>query len=458
MAWLKPAKKGVDDWEERLQRNDPTLTAIHVFKARKFGHEEVERICTALQDNLTLTELSSSGHAMAPDTAMRVAQLLSLNRGLQSLCVGDSDFGDKALQELVAGLQSNTTLQKLDLEHRSISAEGAKSLAEALGESSGLRRLLLSRNSINDAGAAALAPCLHRLEEVNLSDCGICAQGATALAVPVAAPSSRLRCLRLEQNDIGHEGAEAIASAAASSPCLEELYLGGCAIGDAGAQALAKAVALSPTLRLLDLSQCSLTCQGAQALAEPLKHNTSLRVLRLRGNRIQGDGATALAAALTANRHLEDLDLGLNQMGPEAAELVAGGTHLRKLSLFGSRLGDPGAQRIAAIMVAETLTGLLELELAGCNISKAGMHVLFDTLQTGVAPALEVLLVAANPAVEEPGFPMQVDMLQAMRPELDVAWTVRGAGAAMPGSNSDQSTETPISPRSMPHEQVPNTA
>lgn len=39
MAWLKPAKKGVDDWEERLQRNDPTLTAIHVFKARKFGHE-----------------------------------------------------------------------------------------------------------------------------------------------------------------------------------------------------------------------------------------------------------------------------------------------------------------------------------------------------------------------------------------------------------------------------------
>lgn len=89
---------------------------------------------------------------MAPDTANRVAQLLSLNRGLQSLCVGDSDFGDKALQELVAGLQSNTTLQKLDLEHRSISAEGAKSLAEALGESSGLRRLLLSRNSINDAG------------------------------------------------------------------------------------------------------------------------------------------------------------------------------------------------------------------------------------------------------------------------------------------------------------------
>lgn len=84
------------------------------------------------------------------------------------------------------------------------------------------------------SGAAALAPCLHRLEEVNLSDCGICAQGATALAVPVAAPSSRLRCLRLEQNDIGHEGAEAIASAAASSPCLEELYLGGCAIGDAG--------------------------------------------------------------------------------------------------------------------------------------------------------------------------------------------------------------------------------
>ena len=78
------------------------------------------------------------------------------------------------------------------------------------------------------------------------------------------------------------------------------------------------------------------------------------------------------------------------QLGLAAAELVAGGKHLRKLSLFGARLGDEGARRVAAIMGAEALTGLLELELAGCSIGDRGMQALFDALQTGVAPALEV--------------------------------------------------------------------
>ena len=80
----------------------------------------------------------------------------------------------------------------------------------------------------------------------------------------------------------------------------------------------------------------------------------------------------------------------MGQIGPGAAELVGGGRHLRKLSLFNSQLGDEGAKRIAAILSSETLTGLLELELSGCGIGTEGMTVLFEALQTSVAPALEV--------------------------------------------------------------------
>ena len=256
--------------------------------------QEVHRICSALQSNTTLTELSSSGHEMQPDTAKLVAQMLSLNTALTSLCVGDRNFGDKALQELASGLQNNASLQKLDLEQRSITAEGIRALSQALNGSSGVRQLILSRNRLGNtgkgpscillesstaaigkpclalmkmqllvavrclmtfaykhrqltrqtfyvsfacyatAGAEVLAPTLQHLEEANLTDCEISAEGATALAVALAAPSSRLRCLRLQRNAIGEEGTEAIASAAAASPCLEELYLGECGIGDAG--------------------------------------------------------------------------------------------------------------------------------------------------------------------------------------------------------------------------------
>ena len=81
------------------------------------------------------------------------------------------------------------------------------------------------------------------------------------------------------------------------------------------------------------------------------------------------------------------------QLGSGAAELVACGKHLRKLSLFGAQLGNEGARQVAPIMTAEALTGLLELELSGCGIEDKGMQVLFDALQTGVAPALEVCRV-----------------------------------------------------------------
>lgn len=77
-------------------------------------------------------------------------------------------------------------------------------------------------------------------------------------------------------------------------------------------------------------------------------------------------------------------------MGPSAAELVACGKQLRKLSLFNSRLGDPGAFRVAELAAADSLTSLLELELSACSIGVQGMQSLFGALQTGVAPALEV--------------------------------------------------------------------
>ena len=84
-------------------------------------------------------------------------------------------------------------------------------------------------------------------------------------------------------------------------------------------------------------------------------------------------------------------------MGPAAAELVACGRQLRKLSLFNNRLGDGGAARVAELAAAEALTALLELELSACSIGAPGMQSLFAAMQTGVAPALEVRVLASSP-------------------------------------------------------------
>ena len=39
MAWGSSAPHGVDDWVQRLRRDDPTLTSITVLKGRTFDHE-----------------------------------------------------------------------------------------------------------------------------------------------------------------------------------------------------------------------------------------------------------------------------------------------------------------------------------------------------------------------------------------------------------------------------------
>lgn len=75
---------------------------------------------------------------------------------------------------------------------------------------------------------------MQHLETVDLSECSISAAGATALAVAVAAPSSRLQSLALSRNDLQSDGVQALASAAASSPALETLLLDDCHVGDDG--------------------------------------------------------------------------------------------------------------------------------------------------------------------------------------------------------------------------------
>ena len=80
----------------------------------------------------------------------------------------------------------------------------------------------------HSAGAEAISPCLQQLQEADLSSCGIGAPGAVHLAVPLAAPGSRLRVLRLSGNQLGPAGAQSLGQAVSCSPALEELYLADC--------------------------------------------------------------------------------------------------------------------------------------------------------------------------------------------------------------------------------------
>ncbi|KAK9821726.1 hypothetical protein WJX81_005923 [Elliptochloris bilobata] len=452
MAWGAAGTRGVEDWVQRLAANDPTLTSIHVFRDRRFGVEELTALREVLRSNTHLAELSAGGLPLPPPAAEILGDIIAASPSLASLCAGDAATNDESIASLAAGLARSHSLQRLDLGHRAVCAAGAAALARALtsgGLANGggalapapsfpsLHTLVLAGNGgLGDAGAAVLAPAAVVLRELDLSACGLGPEGAAALARAAgggvgasAGPYGRLEVLRLGRNALGPAGAAALA-ALVGGKGLRELHLPGTGIGDAGLTSLATCLTAASGLALLDVTGCGVGASGAAALTTALTAGAPLASVCLRGNAIGPAGAEALGAALARTATLEELDVGSNQMGEAAAALLVPAPRLRRLSLFGNALGDAGVGRLADSLAAAAHTALLELDLAGCGVSAASVERLFAVLEGGAAPALEMLVLGANEAAEQPDFPGRVEALWAMRPGLDIAWRPSDVGAA----------------------------
>ncbi|CAL5227399.1 g10354 [Coccomyxa viridis] len=456
-AWGAPGSgAGVDEWVEQLQSNDPKLTSISIFRTRKFGHEEVKKLTAALEGNTTLHELTACHHPLSVDDAHCFAAALRSNSSLRSLSVGDASFGDEAIAVLAQGLSGNTALQKLDLEGKGLGTAGATALAQNIDADTGLRHLILTSNSLGDDGAAAVAPALHNIAHVELQNCGIGAAGvrsiaeaaesnngssskrASAMSLPElaangvlpessqeTASSSRLHILRLDGNAAGLGAGKAL------QPLLghvRELYVSSMGLGDEGIQSLVESLSTKSSLRLLDISDNGIGPKGAASLAAALEKLPGLAVLRLRGNCIGDEGAAALSSAMPGSG-LQELDVGHNEITIGAAALVQKGMKLKKLSLFANKVGDTGASDIAEALSAGSYVHLQELDLSANDIGTLGVRRLCDVLESQAAPALEILILAVNPGIEDEGFLGQVEILRAARTELDVAWRTGDAAS-----------------------------
>ena len=94
-------------------------------------------------------------------------------------------------------------------------------------------------------------------------------------------------------------------------------------IGDEGAKAIADALKSNTSLTTIDLRGNNIGDEGAKAIAEALKGNTSLTSINLSNNNIGDEGAKAIADALKFNTSLTTIDLDNNNLGDEGKKAVA---------------------------------------------------------------------------------------------------------------------------------------
>ena len=161
----------------------------------------------------------------------------------------------------------------------------------------------------------------RRVGKLNIS----CNRFGPRCGVQAAEILSHDQCeaLDVSWNNIGVQGAGAIARCLHTSRALVHLNLASNNLGTAGAQLVALALADNRSLRSLSLGFNAILGRGALELSRALKVNRTLRVLDVRSNAIGPQGAFALADALRRNPVVEKIFLVDNDIGTEGAEEFA---------------------------------------------------------------------------------------------------------------------------------------
>jgi Ran GTPase-activating protein (RanGAP) involved in mRNA processing and transport len=150
----------------------------------------------------------------------------------------------------------------------------------ALADSGFLRNLVdldLQFNQLGAAGARILAAALHP---------------------PLETGQRRLRSLNLLANELGPEGAGALATSMVGLASLEDLHLGDNRLGADGVRQLEQTLTALSQLRSLNLGDNRLGREGVHALIGVLR--PGLRRLGLEGNQVDAAAVRALAAGAAA--------------------------------------------------------------------------------------------------------------------------------------------------------------
>ena len=140
----------------RVQRNDSDLVAVDLSR-KGVTVKEVAQLASALEKNLSVTQLWLNRNSIGDTGLIALAQSLSHNTALKNLDLRNTLITDAGVRELAATLRHNQTLKGVLLRGNAITNVGARFLAEALLHNNTLEILSLSGNQIEEEGAKALA-------------------------------------------------------------------------------------------------------------------------------------------------------------------------------------------------------------------------------------------------------------------------------------------------------------
>jgi len=331
----------------QLRSNDPTLSELrpyYTFSQRFRTPEEVNALCLALSEsNQSSASSSLCLESLDLDACLDDPDLIRCFRNCNKGGANDEVCTDTFLplrNIKILGLGCNS----LRVEHAQVIGSSG-----FLGQCTELQKLSLYNNDIGDDGAAALAVGLRTLpglKELRLAHNSIGDVGCWAIVVALReCCGSQLRDLSLYDNKIGDEGAKALAS------LLYDDENRTSATGRTGTSTAAlNRVHKRPRLGKTTKGRCLLYLQK----------------LSLFNKWIGDEGVRALSTGLLYNMSLMTLYLDNNRIRDSGCSDIASALevniHLKRLDIQRNRMTDVGGSRLEA-----SLRRNLSLEECACR-------------------------------------------------------------------------------------------
>jgi hypothetical protein len=211
-------------------------------------------LCHLLERSPVLAVLRLGSSALGPEAAADLGAALPRARALTELSLPSNSIGPTGAAALATGAARCATLEVLDFSSNELGDAGASAVGEAMAAAAGLPMPFPpSASAVSDEeGDTASSRRRQRPKSGAGSRPHATSNRGSAVPVPPAAPlvPSRLTTLHLGGNRIGPAGARALCAVFRSCPWLVSLRMPKNEMGDEGAAAIAQVRALNARWRV----------------------------------------------------------------------------------------------------------------------------------------------------------------------------------------------------------------
>eukprot|EP01135_Chromosphaera_perkinsii_P001615 Nk52_evm85s207 gene=Nk52_evmTU85s207 len=301
----------VDDENKSLKRTSSSGSSASSFISEDSSldrdeYQNEEEPSSDDESSFTKKEINFQSQHLSSKEIERLSSQIAKSNTISIVNFGQCEMGPGGIETICKGLLSNSSVTWLNLNRNYFGADGAEYLAEVLmSPSCCISKLFVRHNQLRDEGCSIICKALQTNTSVNILDMGDNFIGKVGIleAGELLFKNNCLEELGLSGNEVeSDQDWLPLFQSLKDNKCLKKLFLAYNSVGDVGLSELANQVS-SSVLQFIDLEGNRVTDGGAKELIQAIQmDNQPLREVLMEDNDIDEAILQKVSRALQANK------------------------------------------------------------------------------------------------------------------------------------------------------------